>query len=147
MARRRRDGRTTTDRFERWLGFVFFAAMEVSFLTLPVLVLLLGVRPAGPVSAAALASLSIAVVAVGSFRGRYLDVGAWPRVGQVRTMPIRSAYYGGAVAAGTLLGTELYLRTGVGWLGVFAPVVFVLLALAAFPRALDGLFRISRATI
>ncbi|WP_224268818.1 hypothetical protein [Haloprofundus salinisoli] len=147
MARRRSDRRTLTDRFERWLDFVFFAAMEVSFLSLPVLVLLLGVRPAGPVSAAALTSLSTTVVAVGSFRGRTLDVGAWPRVGQLRTMPIRSAYYGAVIGGGTHLGTVVHLETGVGWAVVVVPALLSVLALAALPRALDTLFRVSRASL
>ncbi|WP_224449501.1 hypothetical protein [Haloprofundus salilacus] len=146
MARRGRDGEPFSNRFERWLDFIFFAAMEVSFLVLPVLVLLLGVRPAGPASAAAMTSLSTTVVAVGSFRGRYLDVGAWPRVGQFRTMPIRSAYYGSVVGVGTYLGTAVYLRTGVGWTVVVVPAALSLLALAALPRFLDTLFRVARAS-
>ncbi|WP_224335484.1 hypothetical protein [Haloprofundus halobius] len=147
MARRSGVRRTVSDRFERWFDFVFFAGMEVSFLALPVLVLLLGVRPIGPVSAAALASLSTTVFAAGSFRGRYLDVGAWPRVGQIRTMPVRSAYYGGVVGIGTYLGTEAYLRTGVGWAVVVVPAVLSVVALAALPRVLDALFHVSRVSI
>ncbi|KTG08432.1 hypothetical protein AUR64_19015 [Haloprofundus marisrubri] len=121
--------------------------MEVSFLSLPVLVLLLGLRPAGPVSAAALASLTTTVVAVGSFRGRYFDVGAWPRVGQFRTMPIRSAYYGGVIGAGTYLGTTVHVGTGMAVLGVFLPALLAVLALAALPRVLGGLFRASKASL
>lgn len=127
--------RSLNARFERWLDYVFFAFLEVSVLPLPILLLLTGAPNQDAVSLSALTALGAATVAVGSFRGEYVDVGRWPMASDFVTMPFRSAYYGLAIGGGTWLGVAARTALPQWWVGIAVTLVFVVALLAAFPRA------------
>lgn len=118
---------------ERWLDHVFFAFLEVSVLTLPVLLILTGVPDQDTVSLSALSALASAVFGVASFRGRYIDVGRWPRPGDLVTIPVRSAYYGFALGFGTWAGVEGQVPNAPWWTGVLVPLILVGVLLSLFP--------------
>jgi len=129
---------------DRWLDHAFFAAMEVSTLALPVLLLLLGAPPPSETSLAALAALVATSASVATFRGGYLGRGRWPRPGHLGTMAGRAAAYGGVLAAGTYLGVQAQLLTGAFWTGLFVPAAVAVPTLARLPGVLDRLRELSQ---
>lgn len=136
--------RTLNARFERWLDYVFFALLEVCVLPLPVLAFLTSVPNQDAVSLSALTSMAVATVGIGSFRGQYVDVGAWPQPSDFVTMPFRSAYYGVAIGGGTWLGVVARTTAVRWWVGVAVTAVVVLLFLGAFPFVVRGVQSLSR---
>lgn len=133
-----------TARIDRWLDHVFFGAMEVTVLVLPVLWFLLVAPNEVEVSLSAMTVLTVAPAVVGTFRGGYVDVGRWPRPGHFGSMPFRMAYYGSVVAVATFTGVQAQLVTGVWWLGIVVPTVVTVVTLAPFPRSLSGFRRAAR---
>jgi hypothetical protein len=131
-------------RVERFLDYTFFAAMEVNVLVIPVLWLLLVAAHPEEVSLSAMTTLVAASVVVGVFRGRYVDVGWWPRPGHLATLPLRSAYYGAVVGGATYVGVQAQLVTGSPWPGIGVPVVVSALVLLPFPWLLSRFERLAR---
>lgn len=129
--------------FERWLDYVFFAFLEVSVLTLPVLLLLTGLPNQNAVSLSALSALASVGFGVGSFRGQYVDVGKWPRPGDFVTIPFRSAYYGLVLGVGTWAGVAGAVSTTLWWVGVLVPFLLVEPLLALFPWTVRRVQRVS----
>lgn len=129
VARRIRKGAT------QWLERVFFGGAELAVLSSPAFaaVLVLQTQYPDAIPIAGLLAIGTGSVALALFRARVVDVGAWPRRGELASIPLRVAYFSvlfviatvgvgaGAVAAGSL------------WLallgGVVQPAGF-----AAFPR-------------
>lgn len=124
-------------RFDRWLDCVFFGAMEVTTLSLPVLWFLLFAPNPVEVSLSAMTTLTVAPAVVGTCRGGYVDVGAWPTPGNLGTMPIRSAYYSLVVGAATFVGVQVQLLSGSPWPGIGVPTLITALALVPVPRLLS----------
>lgn len=135
---------TLLQRFDRWLDHTFFAAMEVNVLVLPVLWFLLVAAHPAEVSLSAMTALVVASVAVGTFRGRYVDVGWWPKPGHFATLPLRAAYYGVVVGAATYVGVQAQLFTGSPWPGVGVPAVVSVAVLWPFPWVLGRIERLAR---
>ena len=137
-------GRTLLQRVDRWLDHTFFAAMEVNVLAIPVLWFLLVAAHPAAVSLSAMTTLAVASVAVGTFRGGYVDVGWWPKPGHLATLPVRAAYYGVVVALATWIGVQVQLATGSPWPGVGVPAVVSVGVLLPFPRFLSRFERLAQ---
>jgi hypothetical protein len=141
--------RTLEARFERLLDCLFWCGVEVSVLSLPVLVLILGAPY--PLYASLCASIALAACAVGVafVRGGYLglDGDGWPRFADWRTLPFRAGYYGGSVGLGTFVGVEAMLRLEATWVALPVCVGVVCLSLGALPRSLVTVRRVSRVSI
>jgi hypothetical protein len=135
--------RTLLQRVDRWLDHTFFAAMEVNVLVIPVLWCLVVATNPVEVSLSAMAALAAASVAVGTFRGRYVDVGWWPKPGHLASLPGRAAYYGVVVALSTWVGVQVQLLTGSPWPGVGVPVVLSVAVLVPFPWLLTRFERLA----
>ncbi|UPV74628.1 hypothetical protein M0R89_00825 [Halorussus limi] len=125
---------------ERWLDHAFFAGLEISMLSIPALVLLLGASPPGPVALAALTAVGASTCAAGTFRGPWVDLGEWPAPGDLRTMPLRSAYYSATVGVATYAGAAAHLAVGAGVAGIAVSSLVSVAAMAALPRVV-GRFR------
>ena len=136
-------GRTLIQRVDRWLDYAFFAAMEVNVLAIPVLWLLVVAAHPAQVSLSAMTTLVATSVAVGTFRGRYVDVGWWPKPGHLGTLPVRAAYYGAVVALATWIGVQVQLFTGSPWPGIGVPTVLSVVVLLPFPWFLTRLERLA----
>ncbi len=136
--------RRATARIDRWLDHVFFGLMELFTLVVPAMWLLLAAPNDAAVALSALVALFVGSVAVGTFRGGYVDVGWWPRPGHLWTLPARSAYYSLTVGAATWAGVQVQLQTGSGWLGVVVPATVTVALLVPFPRFLAALARASQ---
>lgn len=118
-----------------WLERVFFGGAELSLLSSPafVAVLVLQGRYPDAVPIAGLLAIGLGSVAIALFRAKALDVGAWPRRGELATIPLRVGYFSalflfatvGVAAAATAAGSLWFALLG----GVVQP-----LGLAAFPR-------------
>ena len=121
------------ERVDRFLDYTFFAAMEVNVLVIPVLWLLLAAAHPEEASLSAMTALTATSLLVGVFRGRYVDVGRWPKPGHLATLPLRAAYYGVVVAGATYLGMQAQLFTGSPWPGIGVPAVVSVLVLFPFP--------------
>jgi hypothetical protein len=136
--------RTLIQRVDRWLDHTFFAAMEVNVLVIPVLWLLLVAANPAEVSLSAMTTLAVASVAVGTLRGRYVDVGWWPKPGHLATLPLRTAYYGGVVGLATWVGVQVQLFTGSPWPGIGVPAVVSVAVLLPFPWLLGRFERLAK---
>jgi hypothetical protein len=137
--------RTWIQRLDRFLDYTFFAAMEVNVLVIPVLWLLLVAAHPAEVSLSAMTTLSVASLAVGILRGRYVDVGWWPKPGHLATLPVRAAYYGVVVGVATYVGVAVQLATGSPWPGIGVPAVLSVLVLLPFPWFLSRFERLAKA--
>ncbi|SEO73431.1 hypothetical protein SAMN04487948_104438 [Halogranum amylolyticum] len=136
--------RTLNARFERWLDYVFFALLEVCVLSLPTLAVLTTAPDQDAVSLSALTAMAAATVGVGTFRGKYVDVGEWPEPSDFVSMPFRSAYYGLAIGGGTWLGVVARTAAGRWWVGVGVTLLVVVASLGAFPRLVRRLQSLAR---
>ena len=136
--------RTLMQRIDRYLDHTFFAAMEVNVLVIPVLWLLLVAAHPAEVSLSAMTTLAAASVAVGTLRGRYVDVGWWPKPGHLATLPVRAAYYGVVVGSATYVGVQAQLVTGSPWPGIGVPAVVSVLVLLPFPWFLSRFERLAK---
>jgi hypothetical protein len=138
-------GRGLNARLDRFLDHLFFGALEVCVLSIPVLLMLLVATPPEAVSLSAMTSLSAASLTVALLRGGYVGSADWPRPGEVGSFPGRAAYYGLVVGGGTYVGVQAQLLTDAFWTGVLVPAVVVVGLVALLPPVLDGLMRASRA--
>ena len=118
-----------------WLERIFFGGAELAALSSPAFAAVLVLQTEYPdaIPIAGLFALTTGSLSLAVFRARSIDVGQWPRRGELATMPLRVGYFSAlfllasagvgaaAVAAGTLWLTLLG--------GVVQPLGF-----AAFPR-------------
>ena len=120
----------------QWLERVFFGGAELAVLSSPafVAVLVLQTRYPDAVPIAGLFAIAAGSVALALFRARVVDVGVWPRRGELASLPLRVGYFsavfflasvGIAVLAVEVVGTLWAAPLG----GVIQPLGF-----AAFPR-------------
>jgi len=81
------------DETVQWLERVFFGGAELSLLSSPafVAVLILQTRYPDAVPIAGLLAIGLGSVSIALFRAKALDVGAWPRRGELATLPYGSA--------------------------------------------------------
>lgn len=119
----------------RWLERMFFGGAELSVLSTPAFVgvLILQTRYPDAIPIAGLLALATGSTALALFRAEAVDVGAWPRRGELASIPLRVVYFSvlfmtatvgvgaGAVAAGSL------------WFALLGGVVQPI-GLAGFPR-------------
>lgn len=117
-----------------WLEAIFFAGVELSVLATPgfLAVFLLQYRYPDAVPIAGLMALAVGYLSLAVFRHRTVDVGEWPRRGELTSVPLRFGYFSilfflssyGVGAAAMSLGSYWYtLLSG--------PVIA--LGLAGFP--------------
>jgi len=104
-----------------WLERVFFGGAELSVLSTPSFAVVVFAQAAYPDAAplAGLSAIAAGSVAVAAFRADSPDVGDWPRLSELTSLPLRTTYFSVlffvatmgvahvAVAAGTLLLTPL----------------------------------------
>ncbi|MDZ5810421.1 hypothetical protein U4E84_03520 [Halorubrum sp. AD140] len=129
VARRIRDGTI------QWLERVFFGGAELSVLSTPafVAVLVLQTRYPDAIPIAGLLAIGTGSVAIALFRARAVDVGAWPRRGELSSAPLRVGYFSALFAAATVGVGAAAGAVGSLWLALLGGVVQPL-GLAAFPR-------------
>jgi hypothetical protein len=138
-------GRGLNARLDRFLDYLFFGALEVCVLTLPVLLALLVATPPAAVSLSAMTALGAGSLTVAILRGGYVGDRDWPRPGEIGSLPGRSAYYSLVVGGSTYGGVQAQLLTGSALAGVGVSTVVAVALVALLPPALDGLMRASRA--
>ena len=128
LARRVRDGTV------QWLERVFFGGAELSVLSTPafVAVLVLQTRYPDAIPIAGLLAIGTGSVAIALFRAKAIDVGAWPRRGELATVPLRAGYFSALFALSTLGVGAAAVSVGSLWLTLLGGVVQPL-GLAAFP--------------
>ena len=121
---------------------VFFGAMELSFLSTPAFAAVAVLQRHHPdaVSLSGLFAIGAGAVALAAFRGGRADVGAWPRRGELSSLPLRVAYFSLVFLAASLGVALVVVTVGSYWLVLLGAVVQVA-GLAAFPavyRAVHG---------
>jgi hypothetical protein len=126
----------------RWLERVFFGGMELSFLSTPAfaVVVLLQSRYPDAVSLAGLLAIGGGSTGLASFRGGRFDVGAWPRRGELSSLPLRVAYFSLVFFVASIGVAVLVVTVGSYWLVLLGAPVQVA-GLAGFPtvyRAVHG---------
>ena len=113
---------------------VFFGVMELSFLSTPAFaaVAVLQWHYPDAVSLSGLLAIGAGSVALAAFRGGRVDVGAWPRRGELSSLPLRVAYFSLVFLAASLGVALVVVTVGSYWLVLLGAVVQVG-GLAAFP--------------
>ena len=113
---------------------VFFGVMELSFLSMPAFaaVAVLQWHYPDAVSLSGLLAIGAGSVALAAFRGGRVDVGAWPRRGELSSLPLRVAYFSLVFLAASLGVALVVVTVGSYWLVIMGGVVQVA-GLAAFP--------------
>jgi len=117
-----------------WLEEIFYAGVELSVLATPgfLAVFLTQHRYPDAVPLAGLMALAVGYLSLAVFRQQTIDVGTWPRRGELTSSPLRFTYFSllffvssyGVGAAAMTLGSY--------WYTLFGGVV-IALGLAAFP--------------
>ncbi|GAA0521968.1 hypothetical protein SAMN04488066_10532 [Halorubrum aquaticum] len=121
-----------------WTERLFFAGIELTVLASPALVLGLVFQSAYP---DALPTAGIGAVVLGSpalalFRTRAVDAGEWPRLGEVKSVPLRVAYFSALYLLATLgVAATTTAVSGPLPLAFLGGGVVQVLGLAAFPTA------------
>lgn len=120
----------------QWLERVFFGGAELSLLSSPafVAVLVLQTRYPDAVPIAGLLAIGPGSIAIALFRAKVLDVGAWPRRGELATLPLRVGYFSALFLLATVGVGAAATAAGSLWIALLGGVVQPL-GLAAFPRA------------
>lgn len=121
----------------RWLERVFFAGAELSLLSTPAFVVVLLAQNGYPdaIPIAGLFAIATGSAGLSLFRAGVVDVGDWPRRGELTTLPFRTLYFS-LVFLLASVGVGVVAVDAVGSLWV-APVggAVQALALAGFPTA------------
>ena len=130
------------DETVQWLERVFFGGAELSLLSSPafVAVLILQTRYPDAVPIAGLLAIGLGSVSIALFRAKALDVGAWPRRGELATLPLRVGYFSALFLLATVGVAMAATAAGSLWIALLGGVVQPL-GLAAFPsvyRAVHG---------
>lgn len=134
--------RRVRDRTVQWLERVFFGGAELSVLSTPafVAVLVLQTRYPDAIPIAGLLALGTGSVGIALFRAKTVDVGAWPRRGELATVPLRVGYFSAIFAAASAGVGAGAVAAGSLWFALLGGVVQPV-GLAAFPavyRAVHG---------
>ncbi|RAW44217.1 hypothetical protein DQW50_15365 [Halorubrum sp. 48-1-W] len=127
----------------QWLERVFFGGAELSLLSTPAFVAVLLVQGRYPdaIPIAGLFAIATGSVGLALFRAGVVDVGDWPRRGELMTLPLRTAYFS-LVFLSAAVGVGILAIEVVGslWVASLGGVVQPA-GLAAFPtvyRAVHG---------
>lgn len=126
----------------QWLERVFFGGAELSVLSTPAFaaVLVLQTRYPDAVPIAGLLAIGTGSVAIALFRAKAVDVGAWPRRGELASVPLRVGYFSALFTLSTVGVGAGAVAAGSLWLALLGGVAQPL-GLAAFPsvyRAVHG---------
>ena len=117
-----------------WLERIFFAGVELSVLGTPgyLAVFLLQNQHPDAIPMAGLTALAVGCLSIAVFRHRTIDVGKWPRRGELSSAPLRVVYFStlfflaswGVGTAAMAIGSYWYTLGG---------GVAIALGMAAFP--------------
>jgi hypothetical protein len=118
-----------------WLERVFFGGAELSVLSSPAFVVVLVLQGDYPdaIPIAGLFALATGSLAIATFRSRVVDVGAWPRRGELASLPLRVGDFSALFFAAAAGVGAAAVAAGTLWVAVLGGVVQPL-GLAAFPR-------------
>ncbi len=127
-------------RFLDWLEQIFFAGMELSFLSSPAFALVVVFQEVYPdaVPLSGLFAIGAGSVALAEFRLGRIDVGAWPRRSELTSLPLRVGYFSLVFLASTMGVATVVVAAGTWWLTPLGAVVQVV-GLAGFPTAYRSL--------
>lgn len=119
-----------------WLERTFFGGAELAFLSSPafVAVLVLQGRYPDAVPLAGLLAIGLGSVALAAYRAGVVDVGDWPRRGELTSLPLRTGYFSAVFLAASVGVGATAVAVGTLWLTLFGGVVQVV-GLAGFPSA------------
>lgn len=127
-----------SDRLER----VFFGGVELSVLSTPSFAVVVFAQTAYPDAAplAGMTAILAGSVGLAAFRAGTPDVGDWPRLSELTSLPLRVAYFSALFFAATMGVAHAAVSAGTLWLTPLGGVVQAV-GLAAFPtvyRAVHG---------
>lgn len=117
-----------------WLEQVFFGVMELSFLSTPAFAVIVVAQELYPDAAplAGLTAIAVGSIALALYRNEALDVGKWPRRGELGSLPLRVLYFSVLFFLATMGVAHVAVSAGMMWLTLGGGVVQAL-GFAAFP--------------
>ncbi|AUX07850.1 hypothetical protein AArcSl_0195 [Halalkaliarchaeum desulfuricum] len=135
-----------TDRLTYWSDMLFFAGVEFSVLSTPAFLpaFLAQARYPDLVPLAGLSAIALGVLSLAIFRSRRIDVGEWPRRGELSSVPFRLVYFSALFAVATLgiasVAVSTFDTAGAFLFAMVAGGTVEVAGLAAFPRAYRALY-------
>lgn len=117
-----------------WLEEIFFAGVELSVLATPgfLAVFLLQYQYPDAVPLAGLMALFVGYLSLAAFRQQTINVGKWPRRGELTSAPLRVLYFSVLYFLSSWGVGATAVSLGSYWYTLFGGVV-IALGLAAFP--------------
>lgn len=78
-----------------WLERIFYGGMEMAFLSTPAFAVVFALQSIDPdaISLSGLFAIAAGSAAIAIFRAGVIDVGDWPRRGELSTIPVRAGYF------------------------------------------------------
>jgi hypothetical protein len=124
-----------------WLERVFFGGAELSVLSTPGFAVVVFAQTAYPDAAplAGLTAIAAGSVGLAAFRAGALDVGEWPRLSELTSLPLRAAYFSVLFFVATIGVAHAAVSAGTLWLTPLGGVVQVA-GLAAFPTVYSAVY-------
>ncbi len=124
-----------------WLEEIFYAGVELSVLATPgfLAVFLMQYRYPDAVPLAGLTALFVGYLSLAVFRQRTIDVGKWPRRGELTSTPLRFTYFSVVFFLASYGVGATAVSLGSYWYTLFGGVV-IALGLAAFPTVYRQLY-------
>jgi hypothetical protein len=125
----------------RWLERVFFGGVELAALSSPAFAVTLVVQNRYPdaVPLAGLSALALGSLAMAAFRGEVVDVGPWPRRGELRSIPLRVVYFSAVFLLAAVGVGAAAVAAGTLWLTPLGGVVQAV-GFAGFPRTYRAVY-------
>lgn len=116
------------------LDRIFFGCAELSVLSTPSFAVVLVAQVAYPdaVPLAGMTAIAAGSIAIAAFRSKRPDVGAWPRRGELSSIPFRVVYFSLLYFAASMGVASVAVSVGTLWLTPLGGLLQVL-GLAVFP--------------
>ncbi|UWG51154.1 hypothetical protein AArcCO_1855 [Halalkaliarchaeum sp. AArc-CO] len=136
----------SADRLTYWADMLFFAGVEFSVLSTPAFLPVFLAQTTFPdtVPLAGLSAIAFGVLSIAIFRSRQVDVGKWPRRGELSSVPFRVVYFSAVFAIATLgvasVAVSAFDTAGSFLFAMVAGGVVEVAGMAAFPRAYRTLY-------
>ncbi len=125
-----------------WVERYFFAGIEITVLSTPafVPVVFLQFHYPDAVPLAGLAALAAGSFSLMLFRARAIDLGAWPRLGELSSVPLRVVYFSAAFLAATFGVAAVATEMGSLALAFVGGAIVQTAALAGFPAVYRAIY-------
>ncbi|SNR37505.1 hypothetical protein [Halorubrum vacuolatum] len=119
-----------------WVERYFYAGIEITALSTPAFVPVVLFQHLYPdaIPLAGLAALIVGSFSLAVLRAQAIDLGPWPRLGELSSVPLRATYFSATFLAATFGVAAVAAAIGSLLVAFFGGIIVPTIAYAAFPR-------------